>query len=130
MADYSRQIATAQRMIRDKGRLVAFARTSTGPSDPDDPLAGPAPAPAPVTGIPAVFVSPGVASASLGYAAITAGLFKRCTQVALVASDGANDFTKFSFLTDTDNSTWKIEAVDKLAPAEDTILYFIGVRRP
>lgn len=129
MADYTRQVESARRMIRDKGRVVALQASAHGVADPSDPLAGPTNAPAPVTGIPAVFVHP-ASLQFLGFGTIVSATFKHSIQIAIVASHPDYDFTNFKYLIDFDSSVWKIDTVEKLQPAEQAILYFIGVRRP
>lgn len=128
--DYSRVLATAQRLVARYGRLVALQGVSAGPADPNNPLAGPAAPPAPVSGIPAAFVEPAGLRA-LGISAQMATLFANSTQIAVVAPvSGTPDFTDMKFLTDSDNSVWKINVIDMLKPGETILLYFIGVSRP
>lgn len=129
MVDYNRALATAQRLIRQSGRLVAMQGVKTGPAAPDNPLAGPAAPPAPLTGIPATFVQPSSLQ-SLGASATLQKLFAECEQVAIVAPVTNDDYTAMKFLIDTDGITWKIERVEKLKPGMVTILYFIGVKLP
>lgn len=129
MADFSRQVASARRSIAAKGRPVTFLKLPTGVADPEDPLSGPATNPVSVAGVPAVFVPPSSASA-LGMGASAAELFKSCTAIAMVATVDGHDFYNFDFVTDFDNKDWKIHHVEKLQPAEQTILYFIGLKRP
>jgi hypothetical protein len=128
--DYSRPLATAQRLVARFGRLVALQGVSAGPADANNPLAGPAPAPDPISGIPAAFVEP-VGLRSLGLSAQLQALFKNSTQIAIVAPvSGTPDFLDMKFLIDSDNSIWKINAIETLKPGETIVLYFIGVARP
>lgn len=128
--DYSRPLATAQRLIARYGRLVALQGVSAGPADANNPLAGPAAAPDPVTGVPAAFVEPSSLRA-LGISAQLQTLFANCSQIALVAPvSGVPDFLDMKFLIDSDNSVWKINAIDTLKPGETIVLYFIGVAKP
>lgn len=131
MADYSRQIASARRQIAAKGRRVAFYSNTSGVGDTTKPLSGPA-APATamaVENVPAVFVQPSSLQ-SLGFGVRNVELFGNCTQIAMIAADGVNDFSTFKFMKDFDGSDWKIEYTERLQPAEQPILYFVGVRRP
>lgn len=128
MVDYARTLASAQRQIRDKGRLVSLQGATAGAADANDPLAGPAAPPAPVTGVAAVFVPPSSLQA-LGSRAQVEGLFANCSQIAIAAADGANDFKDMVTLIDSDNSVWKIQYVEELKPGEVPLLYFIGVAR-
>lgn len=128
--DYSRPLATAQRLVARFGRLVALQGVSAGPADANNPLAGPAPAPDPVTDIPAAFVEP-VGLRSLGLSAQLQALFKNSTQIAIVAPvSGTPDFLDMKFLIDSDNSIWKINVIETLKPGETVLLYYIGVARP
>lgn len=128
--DYSRPLATAQRLIARYGRLVALQGVTAGPADPNNPLAGPAAPPSPVTGVPAAFVEPvGVRSLGISERAVT--LFKNSSQICLVAPvSGQSDFLDMKFLTDSDNSQWKIDHIETLKPASTILLYYIGVVRP
>lgn len=127
MADYSRQIATAQRLIAAKGRPVGFFSRATQPANPLRPLDGPAAPVVEVEGVPAVFVSPG---AALGFGVRNADLFGACSQIAIIAADGEHDFSLYKMMEDFDGSEWKVNHTEKLQPAEEPILYFIGVSRP
>jgi hypothetical protein len=128
--DYSRAVATAQRLIARYGRLVALQGVSAGPADANNPLAGPGASPDPIQGISAAFVDPASLRA-LGISARMSSLFAACTQIALVAPvSGLPGFGDMKFLTDSDNSEWKINVIDTLKPGETIVLYFIGVVRP
>jgi hypothetical protein len=128
--DYSRAVATAQRLIARYGRLVALQGVSAGPADANNPLAGPAAAPDPIQGVPAAFVDP-ASLRGLGISARMSALFADCTQIALVAPvSGLPGFGDMKFLTDSDNSEWKINVIDTLKPGETVVLYFIGVVQP
>lgn len=128
--DYSRPLATAQRLIARFGRVVALQGVSTGPADPSKPLRGPAPPPAPITGIPAAFVQPSSLN-TLGFGANIIELFAACSQIALISPIGSHStFDGMKFLIDYDNSVWAIKHIETLKPGETVILHFIGVARP
>lgn len=128
--DYSRALATAQRLVTRYGRLISLQGVSPGPADANNPLAGPAAAPAALSGIPAAFVEPSSLQ-SLGLSASLVALFANCTQIAIVAPvSGMGDFTSMKFLIDTDAKQWKIERISTLQPGDTILLYYIGVSRP
>lgn len=127
--DYSRPLATAQRLIERFGRRVTLQGVSDGPSDPNNPLGSPAAAPAPVAGIPATFVQPSSLN-TLGFGARITELFADATQVAIIAPVSGIDLDEVRFLIDNDGTKWKVTYIEKLKPGETTILYFIGVARP
>lgn len=128
--DYSRVLATAQRLVARYGRLVALQGVSAGPEDPDNPLAGPAAAPDPLTGIPAAFVDPSSLS-TLGMNAALVTLFATSTEIAIVAPvSGLPDFMDMKTLIDSDGTVKKIDRISKLQPADVILLYYIGVSRP
>jgi len=128
MADHTRALRTAQRLIAANARPIRLQRAGGGEAVPGKPLHGPAPAPAPVDAL-GCFVQPSSLQA-LGYGVVVSGVFKNCSQIALVAADGVNDHTEAKLLYDSDGSVWKVEHVELLKPAEVAIMYFIGVRRP
>jgi len=125
--DYSDDVAFALEMISEYGRLVDFHQLSETPVDPDKPLEGNG-APTTIAGVWACFVEPS-SLRQLGIRVTREGVWKDSTQIALVAPDGINDLTDFTSITDSDGSTWAIDATDKLRPGETTVLYFIGVKR-
>lgn len=128
--DYSRPLATAQRLVARFGRVIGLQGVTAGPADADNPLAGPAAPPEPLTGIPAAFVDP-LSLRALGLSATVQGLFANSKQIALIAPvSGLPDFTDMKFLIDSDNSVWKIDLIETMKPAETIVLYFIGVSRP
>lgn len=129
MADYSRQIASAQRMIAAKGRRVAFFATVAGPADPARPLDGPVQPGLAVENVPAVFVQPSSLQA-LGFGVRNVELFGACSQIALIPADGIHEFDTYKMMEDFDGSEWAVKYAEKLQPAEQPILYFVGVSRP
>lgn len=128
--DYSRVLATARRLVTRYGRVVALQGVSAGPADANNPLAGPAPAPDPVTDVPAAFVDPS-SLASLGMNKTLVALFAKSAEIAIVAPvSGLPDFSDMKFLIETDGTVKKIDQISKLQPADVILLYYIGVSRP
>lgn len=127
--DYAPAVAFAKRMIARYGRTVALRAASEGPADPNRPLAGPAPAPAPVTGIPAAFVEPSSLQ-SLGMTIGLASLFLTYTKIAIIAP-GDIYFGKMQFLIDSDdNIEYKIDRISEFKPGSTILLYYMGLSLP
>lgn len=105
--DYAPSVAFAQRMIAKYGRPVTFVRYKDTLGDAAKPLHGPA---APIVAervdnVIATFVEPSSLQ-SLGINTTRApGIWGNTTQIALVAADGATDFTQFHAVLDPDDET-------------------------
>lgn len=126
--DYAEDLAFAQEMIAEYGRAVSLVKLSAPTVDPANPLGGSSVPPLVVSGVMAAFVAP-TGLVHLG-ALKNAKLLKECEQVALVAANGANEFSDFDMMTDDDGSDWKIATVDEFKPGATALLYYIGVNRP
>lgn len=126
--DYSRPLATARRLIERFGRPISLQGVQGGPADHADPLGGPAAAPVPIVGIYAAFVQPSSLQL-LGISAKVQELFANCTQIAIIADNGKNNFLDAKYLIDN-SDTWMVERVEQLKPGDTSILYFIGVVSP
>ena len=128
------QADKARSLIAKKGRLVSFIKLDITPADSSKPWRGAADARATpastVANVAAVFVPPSSAQA-LGFRMQTSQLDERVEQIAIVSTGGTvqTDLSDYDEVIDSDNSRWKIEFVEKLAPAEVNILYFVGMRR-
>lgn len=129
--DYSDDVAFAVEMVAEYGRAVSFVKASATVADATKPLHGPGVGQPPLTvpGIMAAFVEPSSVVKLGASTETTPGLWKKSTKIALVAPDGANDFTTFTAITDADGSGWKIEHVEELKPGDTVLLYFVGVKR-
>lgn len=126
MVDYVRSLATAQRLIRQSGRLVGLRRASSGPADATDPLNGPAPDPAPDMSVPATFVPPSSLN-MLGASTKIQKMFANSDKIAIVAPISNVNYNDYRFLIDTDNTEWIIDAIEELKPGNIALLYYIGV---
>ena len=132
--DFTKVAATAERLIAANGREVTIIKFDTSSADPTKPWKG---ATDPRTNLDgevttdACFVQPS-SMVSLGMSTSDSDLVKRSTKIMLVAP-GTNtitdDLAKFNEVIDFDNTRWKITAVETLQPAEDVLLYYIGVAR-
>lgn len=128
MADHTEFVVLAQELILEEGRLVTFQKLGAGPADANKPWKG-AGAPtvvSQVASVPAVFVP--ATGSDLGRMVTDEELLKRVEQVALVAPV-QEGFDSFHRILDTDSQLWKIEWMQVLKPASQTILYVVGVKR-
>ncbi len=129
MRDYTKTAATALRLVTKYGREVTLIDFNTNSADATKPWQG---ASNPRGGavvesvVPAVFVPPSSAT-SLGLSSETSDFVKRSMQIMIVASTA--DLSLFNEVKDADDVRWKITGMEKLKPANTTILYFIGVKR-
>lgn len=126
--DYTRPLATAQRLIKRFGRSISLQGVSTELANPSNPLAGPVAPPPPIVGIPATFVPPSSLQV-LGFSARMTELFANCEQICIVAPIDNTDFSSMKFLYDS-GKRWKISLIEKLKPGDLTVLYFIGINSP
>lgn len=130
MVDYTRLLATAQRLITANGRSVTLVQFDTTLSDSDRPWLGPADArsaPEATLAVDAVFVDPGSA-AKLGLDFVVDDLLKRAEQVMILSAGADEDLSPYQEVIDG-STRWKITQTQVLRPADTTVLAFIGVRR-
>lgn len=128
MPDYAALSATASRLITASGRLVTLRKLSASPADVAKPWNGPGEqtVSTQVVNVPAVFVPPGNSN-SLGLGVVDSELLKRAEQVALLSSP-FEGLEEMNVMLDGTTS-WKIEWVQVLKPADKTVLYVMGVTR-
>lgn len=127
MADYTKFVKLATRLITAKGRSITLQRLSDSVADPDKPWLGNGePTITAEVTAPAVFV-PHMGS-DLGMVVANPELLSTVDQVALVApvQEGLELMNQ---ILDTDGQVWRIEWVQVLKPAEQTVLYVVGVKR-
>lgn len=124
--NYDRIAQTAQRLVAKNGRSITLVKLNATSADPDKPWRGaedPRGDDAEELVVPAVFVGP----TALGFAATSQDLFKGCSQICIVATTA--DLIGFNEVLDADGKRWKIAHIEKLKPAQTTLLYYIGVKR-
>lgn len=128
MVDYARSLALAQRLINANGRTITLRQLSGTAADSDKPWEGPSDTTV-TTAVTAkaVFV-PHNGQEDLGKFGVDDELFKRFEQVALVASDGTNDFNDFQQVVDG-GRTWTIGLIRELRPGDTSIMYVLGLNR-
>jgi len=130
--DYIEIANIALTAVQEAGRSVTFRRLSRTVDDPAKPWRGAASPRATVDAsvtATAVVVSPGQGVA-LGLATEDSELVKRSQEIMIVAlgATSTDDLTTFDEVLDG-TVLWKIQKVDKLKPANTTLLYFVGVSR-
>lgn len=130
--DYAAKLAKVKERIRAKGRQIKLSSLDPdsatpskpwlGATDPRDPLNTDS------TTIYAVNV-PMSSASSLGIRAEAVELYKD-TQSVFIAEPGEDtpeDFDQYQIATDG-SQEFKITFIEKLKPADLTLLYYIGVR--
>ena len=131
MADYSAQIATAKRLIRLMGRQVTLELLSAGPADAAKPWRGPAAEDLVASSVQVYAAAvPPSGAAALGLSAKSNDMVKDLEQI-LIAEPGEDDpenLETYHRVLEGD-VVWRILFVEKLRPAEQTILYFVGIGR-
>lgn len=131
MADYSPQIALAKRLVRAKGRAVTLQRLSRVATDPAKPWRASDQSVLDATASVSVVAVPPSSASSLGLAWKEADPSKSLEQILIaeVGETNAEELGTFERVLDSDGSVWRINFVEQLRPAEQTILYFFGVAR-
>ena len=125
MFNYEPVIAIAKQLIKDFGRTAQFQKLSSTPVDPSKPWEGPGtPVVTQTATLDSVFVP---ASSGLGKDFVSEDLIKKVSQVALV-SPTITDLDKFHQVLDG-GIIYKIEWVQVLKPANDIVLYVVGVNQ-
>lgn len=128
MADYTKFISLAQRLIAKRGRLISLVKLGTPVADPLKPWNG-AGAPSDeleISGVPAVFLS--TSDTSITTIVKDTDLLKRASNVALVAPHPDGDLRNMTVLVDR-GVRCKIEWVQLLEPGDEVCLYVFGVAR-
>jgi hypothetical protein len=127
--NYTALAAKATTLVANAGRAITFVRLEETPTDSAKPWRGatdsrsPPDATQPANGV-AVEPSSVVA---LGIATVDTDFIKRAEQIFIV-TPAADDLDTYDELIDG-ATRWRINEVQKLRPADVTLLYFVSVRR-
>jgi hypothetical protein len=125
--DYVRAAALVTRLINKNGRTVDILKLDDTPLDSNKPWKGKGtPTVAVSTTVKGVFV-PAFNSENLGLDFINDELLKTASEVLLVGPNDV-DFTTYHMVLDN-FIQWNIEFIQTLRPADDILLYAIGVKR-
>ena len=128
--DYSDFVTVAKDMITEFGRTVTFVKLDTTPVDANEPWNGatdPEATPDDTEDVVAIWVDP-INTTGLGLRRfIDPGLVNRLAGI-FISPQGTVDLEDFDQIIDG-TQRYRIEFVDKLRPANDTILYFVGVSK-
>jgi hypothetical protein len=131
--DYAALAATARALVEANGRQVTLRRLEDAPSDVSKPWRGAAnPAsPADATATPFGVAVPPSSATALGMSTQDNDLVKRSQQIFIItpAEGETQDYSTFHELVDDDGEPYRIVGVEKLRPAQVTLLYFVGVAR-
>jgi hypothetical protein len=133
MADHSKFIALAKKLINKEGREISFLKLAGTSVDPDRPWKGaarPAGEPPPISHIAvamAVFLPVG-SGFSKEYKIDE--LFKGAEQMLLTSPHDSSTVNLAEYnLVEDDGVRWRIVGVLELRPANQTVLFAMGVAR-
>lgn len=128
MVDYVRLAATAKRLVEANGRDLSFVRLAETPTDPAEPWRGKtAPREAATVVLGSGVAVPPSSATTLGIHVMDDHFLKRSDQILICVAE--EEIDNFDEVIDEGSTVWKIEGVEKLRPAETTLLYFVGVKR-
>lgn len=127
MPDYTKLATTAKRLVEKAGKTITFVKLDETVSNTEKPWKNNSDnrTTADEKILSGVFVEPSSAT-KLGMSTETSDLLKRSSQIVIVAS--TDDLEDYNEIIDS-NLRWKIQGIEKLKPADITLLYFIGVSR-
>jgi hypothetical protein len=130
--DYAALAATARALVEANGRQVTLRQLATTPADAAKPWRGatnPA-SPAAASATPYGVAVPPSSATSLGMSTHDNDLVKRSEQIFIITpvAGEALDYSDMTELVDG-GEPYRIVGVEKLRPADVTLLYFIGVAR-
>jgi hypothetical protein len=130
--DYAPTLATAKRLVRQFGRQVTLRKLDNTSSNPSKPWLG-ATNPATTATLASVYAVavPPIPGSELGFSAIPDDLLKSIEQMFIVevGETTPEALDTYTTLFDSDSKEYRIIYVEKLKPANLTLLYFIGVAR-
>lgn len=130
MVDFTRSIATAQRLITANGRSVTFVEfdsTPSVPANPWDPPTDQRGSPDATLTLDAAFV-PISGLASLGLRSEIVDLAANSEQVLMCSPGATQSLEQFNEIIDG-STRWKIDFTDTLRPGAEIVLVFVGVSR-
>lgn len=130
--DYTAISTIAFNLVSNFGKTVTFEKFSSALEDPAKPWLGPVDprlTPDATAIVSAVAVEPD-STVQLGISTSDSDLVKRSEQILIVAPGPSftEDLATFNEVIDG-SIRWKITVVEKLRPANDTLLYFVGISR-
>lgn len=128
--DYAALLATAKRLIRANGRQITLVQLGTATPDASKPWLGNEPATEVATTVISAVAVPASQSSSLGFRAEQIDLLKDVSEVMVVEPGEDTPDTLDSYhLVRQGAADYRIAFVERLRPADVTLLYFIGVKR-
>lgn len=129
MADHSKFLALARRLIDREGRSVTFGKLDASSADPERPWKTSGNNPANLTGAVdciAVFLPDG---SGFGKGIEDNDLFKSSEQMLLVAPPTTGEDLGAHNVVIDGTRRWKINVTKELKPADLTVLFAMGVSR-
>lgn len=125
MADHQKFVNLALRLIKKHGRMTSFRIVSNASANPDKPWQGTATAPESVGPLPAVFLP--FRGFEFGSLFTTGDLNKEVDEICMVAGDPEG--IEHAHVVIDEGKDYKIQWVQRLRPADKTILYAFGINR-
>ena len=125
LIDYAELVATVRELIAGTGRLVQFKKISAAVADATKPWK---PSGAPVTQNAYATFVPVSSAQDLGLMIEDSELFRRASQVCLVAPDASVTLDTYNTLTDA-GVDWRVEWVRVLKPGDTVLLLAFGVKQ-
>lgn len=130
MVDYVKLAATAERLVRQSGRLITFVKKDRTPADPLKPWNGSIDG-EDLLDLSGVFVTPNQVRifglSALGDAVGFQDMVAFSEQL-IITFPGENNLREYQTIRDG-SVNWNVTAYQFLKPADVTLLAFIGVRR-
>lgn len=125
--NYTKLLATVERLIANAGRVVTFEQLDDEAIDSSKPWRGPGePTALLVDDNPAVFVPP--SGFDFGKELVQDELLARCEQVCLTAPSTVLDLNNCTCVVDG-GVRWAVVWAQELKPADVSLLFAIGVKR-
>jgi hypothetical protein len=130
MVDYVKLAATAERLVRQSGRLITFVKKDRTPADPSKPWNGSVDG-EDLLDLSGVFVTPNQVRI-FGLSALGDGVgfqdMVAFSEQLIITFPGENNLREYQTIRDGDVN-WNVTAYQFLKPADVSLLAFIGVRR-
>ena len=123
--DWQPFVDLATEMIATYGRNVTIQKFTSAPADPTKPGEGNQTITQSIV-VKACFVP--VSGFDLGQSFAAEDLFKTSEQVCMIGQQTVN-LEGFHTILDSDNTKWRIETGQTLAPGDTILLYAFGIRR-
>jgi len=131
VADHTKFVTLAKKLLNSHGRSISFIKLNELPADPNKPWKGPGVGGETTLLVDGVFVPPNTVR-QFGLTALGLGTefqdLIAMSQQIIIVSPGENDLREYTSVLDN-GERWGIIGLQILKPGITTILGFVGVRR-